>query len=250
MKRTLLIAPAVLLAFSLAGCTGGVQASPTANPAPSAPASSAAAADRVLAQAEEGQDLGNGRPTVSYDGLMVRRRVVVAVHTALDADIASIRKRLDAAAAARGTALSAISPDVLEPAVLQQMVPEVIVALPPTATPDDGRIIVIGSVNGDVMPFPGGAAYALTKSAVQGMVRGLARDFGPRGITVNAIQPGPTDTDMNPASGPMADQMHSFMAIKRHIRGDEIAELTAYLAGPHAAMMTGALHTIDGGMGA
>jgi len=116
--------------------------------------------------------------------------------------------------------------------------------------PDDGRIIVIGSVNGDVMPFPGGAAYALTKSAVQGMVRGLARDFGPRGITVNAIQPGPTDTDMNPASGPMADQMHSFMAIKRHIRGDEIAELTAYLAGPHAAMMTGALHTIDGGMGA
>jgi cyclic-di-GMP-binding biofilm dispersal mediator protein len=116
--------------------------------------------------------------------------------------------------------------------------------------PDDGRIIVIGSVNGDVMPFPGGAAYALTKSAVQGMVRGLARDFGARGITVNAIQPGPTDTDMNPASGPMADLMHSYMAIKRHIRGEEIAELTAYIAGPHAAMMTGALHTIDGGMGA
>jgi hypothetical protein len=146
MKRTLLIAPVVLLAFSLAGCTGGVQASPAANPAPTPPASSPAttadAADRVLAQAEEGQDLGNGRPTVSYDGLMVRRRVVVAVHTALDADIAGIRKRLDAAAAARGTALSAISPDVLEPAVLQQMVPEVIVALPSTATPDDGRFIV------------------------------------------------------------------------------------------------------------
>ncbi|MET3936518.1 hypothetical protein [Arthrobacter sp. OAP107] len=142
MKRTLLIAPAVLLAFSLAGCTGGVQASPAANPAPSAPASSAAAADRVLAQAEEGQDLGNGRPTVSYDGLMVRRRVVIAVHAGLEADVAGIRKRLDAAAAARGTVLSAISPDVLEPAVLQQMVPEVTVALPSTATPDDGRTIV------------------------------------------------------------------------------------------------------------
>ena len=116
--------------------------------------------------------------------------------------------------------------------------------------PDGGRIIAVGSVNGDVMPFPGGAAYALTKSAVQGMVRGLARDFGPRGITVNAIQPGPTDTDMNPAGGPMAELMHSFMAIKRHIRGDEIAEFAAYLAGPHAAMMTGAMHTIDGGMGA
>jgi cyclic-di-GMP-binding biofilm dispersal mediator protein len=116
--------------------------------------------------------------------------------------------------------------------------------------PDGGRIIVLGSVNGDVMPFPGGAAYALTKSAIQGMVRGLARDFGPRGITVNAIQPGPTDTDMNPAGGPMAELMHSFMAIKRHIRSDEIAEFAAYLAGPHAAMMTGAFHTVDGGMGA
>jgi cyclic-di-GMP-binding biofilm dispersal mediator protein len=115
---------------------------------------------------------------------------------------------------------------------------------------DDGRIIVIGSVNGDRMPFAGGAAYALTKSAMQGMVRGLARDFGGRGITVNSIQPGPTDSDMNPADGPMADTMHSFMAIKRHARGGEIAELTAYLAGPHGAMITGSMQTIDGGFGA
>ena len=82
------------------------------------------------------------------------------------------------------------------------------------------------------------------------MVRGLARDFGARGITVNCIQPGPVDTDMNPADGPMADTMHGFMAIKRHIRSDEIAELTAYIAGPHGAMMTGAMHSIDGGFGA
>lgn len=115
--------------------------------------------------------------------------------------------------------------------------------------PDNGRIIVIGSVNGDTMPFAGGAAYALTKSAVQGMVRGLARDFGARGITVNSIQPGPVDTDMNPANGPMADTMHGLMAIKRHVHADEVAELTAYVAGPHGAMMTGAMHTIDGGMG-
>ena len=116
--------------------------------------------------------------------------------------------------------------------------------------PDNGRIIVIGSINGDTMPFQGGAAYALTKSAVQGMVRGLARDFGPRGITVNSIQPGPVDTDMNPADGPMAEFMHGFMAIKRHIHADEVAELTAFVAGPHGAMMTGAMHTIDGGFGA
>jgi cyclic-di-GMP-binding biofilm dispersal mediator protein len=114
---------------------------------------------------------------------------------------------------------------------------------------DHGRIIVIGSVNGDRIPFAGGAAYALTKSAVQGMVRGLARDFGARGITVNAVQPGPTDSDMNPADGPMADLMHSFMAIKRHAHTSEIAELTAFVAGPHGAMITGSLQTIDGGFG-
>lgn len=112
---------------------------------------------------------------------------------------------------------------------------------------DGGRMIVIGSCNADRMPFPGGAAYALTKSAMQGMVRGLARDFGARGITVNAIQPGPVDTDMNPADGPMKDMMHGFMAIKRHARTDEIAGMAAYLASEEAAIVTGACHTIDGG---
>jgi cyclic-di-GMP-binding biofilm dispersal mediator protein len=115
---------------------------------------------------------------------------------------------------------------------------------------ENGRIIVIGSVNGDRMPFPGGAAYALTKSAVQGMVRGLARDFGDRGITVNAVQPGPTNSDMNPADGPMAELMHSQMAIKRHAQVSEIAELTAFIAGPHGAMITGSFQSIDGGFGA
>lgn len=69
--------------------------------------------------------------------------------------------------------------------------------------PEGGRIIVIGSVNGDRMPVPGMAAYALSKSALQGLARGLARDFGPRGITVNVVQPGPIDTDANPENGPM-----------------------------------------------
>lgn len=116
--------------------------------------------------------------------------------------------------------------------------------------PDGGRIIVIGSVNGDRMPFAGGAAYALTKSALQGLARGLARDFGPRGITVNIVQPGPTDTDMNPADGDFADAMRGFMAIPRYATSEEIAGLTAYLAGPEAAIITGAMHTIDGGFGA
>lgn len=116
--------------------------------------------------------------------------------------------------------------------------------------PEGGRIIVIGSVNGDRMPVPGMAAYALSKSALQGMARGLARDFGPRGITMNVVQPGPIDTDANPADGPMKDLLHGFMAIKRHGRPEEVASMVAWLAGPEAGFVTGAMHTIDGAFGA
>jgi cyclic-di-GMP-binding biofilm dispersal mediator protein len=116
--------------------------------------------------------------------------------------------------------------------------------------PEGGRIIVIGSVNGDRMPVPGMASYALSKSALQGMARGLARDFGPRGITINIVQPGPIDTDANPEDGPMRELMHSFMAIKRHGRPEEVAGMVAWLAGPEAGFVTGAMHTIDGAFGA
>lgn len=116
--------------------------------------------------------------------------------------------------------------------------------------PEGGRIIVIGSVNGDRMPFSGGAAYALSKSALQGMARGLARDFGPRGITINVVQPGPIDTDANPSDGPNKDLMHSFMAIKRHGRPEEVAGMVAWLASEQAGFVTGAMHTIDGAFGA
>jgi len=116
--------------------------------------------------------------------------------------------------------------------------------------PQGGRIIVIGSVNGDRMPVPGMAAYALSKSALQGMARGLARDFGPREITVNVVQPGPIDTDANPADGPMKDMLHGFMALKRHGRPEDVAAMVAWLAGPEAGFVTGAMHTIDGAFGA
>ncbi len=79
------------------------------------------------------------------------------------------------------------------------------------------------------------------------MARGFARDFGHREITVNVIQPGPTDTDMNPASGPLAEQMHAQMAIKKHGTSEDVAQFALYLAGPYAGGITGAMHTIDGG---
>jgi 3-oxoacyl-[acyl-carrier protein] reductase len=113
-----------------------------------------------------------------------------------------------------------------------------------------GRIVNIGSCNADRMPFVGGAAYAMSKSALQGLVQGMARDLGPRGITVNNVQPGPTDTDMNPESGEFGATLHGMMAIERHAHPDEIAGMVAYVASPEAGFVTGASLTIDGGFSA
>ena len=112
---------------------------------------------------------------------------------------------------------------------------------------EGGRIITIGSVNGDRIPIAGGTAYATSKAAVAGLTRALARDLGPRGITVNNVQPGPVETDMNPAEGPFAETLKGFLALKRYGQGDEIAGMVAYLASPEAAYVTGASLTIDGG---
>ena len=115
---------------------------------------------------------------------------------------------------------------------------------------DGGRIINIGSTNADRMPFAGGGVYAMSKSALVGLTKGLARDLGPRGITINNVQPGPVDTDMNPASGDFAESLIPLMAVGRYGHVEEIASFVAYLAGPEAGYITGASLTIDGGFGA
>jgi 3-oxoacyl-[acyl-carrier protein] reductase len=117
-------------------------------------------------------------------------------------------------------------------------------ALPHLST--GSRIITTGSVVADRAGFPGASVYSMTKGAVAAMTRGLARDLGPRGITVNVIQPGPTDTDMNPDEDTRA-MLRPLMALGRTGKDTEIASLVAYLAGPESSFITGAALTIDGG---
>jgi 3-oxoacyl-[acyl-carrier protein] reductase len=112
-----------------------------------------------------------------------------------------------------------------------------------------GRVISIGSGAAD-RSFPGYADYSATKAALGGFTRGWARDLGPQGVTVNLIQPGPINTDMNPETGPFAAGMKAATALGRYGQPDEIAAAVAFLAGPEAAYITGATLDVDGGWGA
>jgi 3-oxoacyl-[acyl-carrier protein] reductase len=113
-----------------------------------------------------------------------------------------------------------------------------------------GRIISIGSCVGERDMTPGLAVYSATKAAVKLFTQGLSREVGDRAITVNNIQPGPIDTDLNPASGDWATPQIGFTALKRYGTVDEVAALVAFVASPQAAYITGASLTVDGGTNA
>jgi 3-oxoacyl-[acyl-carrier protein] reductase len=112
---------------------------------------------------------------------------------------------------------------------------------------DGGRIISVGTALSRYTGGPGSTLYTMSKSALAGLTRPLARELGPRGITVNLIQPGPVDTDLNPAGGPFAEGQRAATALGRFGTADEVASLVAYLASADAAFITGTEVVVDGG---
>ncbi len=115
---------------------------------------------------------------------------------------------------------------------------------------DGGRIIMIGSAVGERVMVPGLVPYAATKGAVKIFTQGLSREVGSRGITVNNVQPGPIDTELNPAAGEWAVPQKAQTALNRYGHVDDIAAMVAFVAGPEASYITGANLTVDGGMNA
>src|SRR5580658_4456564 len=115
---------------------------------------------------------------------------------------------------------------------------------------DHGRIIMIGSCVGERVLTPGLVPYSATKGAVKMFTQGLSREVGSRGITVNNVQPGPIDTDLNPAAGDWAVPQKAVTALNRYGHVDEVAALVAFVAGPESSYITGANLTVDGGMNA
>ena len=115
---------------------------------------------------------------------------------------------------------------------------------------EGARIITIGSNLAEQVPMQGLSLYSLSKSALTGFTKGLARDLGPKGITVNIVHPGPTDTDMNPANGEYADVLRGLMAIPRFGDPEDIAGFVSWLASAESRFITGAGLTIDGGTNA
>ena len=115
---------------------------------------------------------------------------------------------------------------------------------------DGGRIIMIGSCVGERLMTPGLVPYSATKGAVKMFTQGLSREVGSRGITVNNVQPGPIDTDLNPAAGDWAVPQKAATALNRYGTVDEVAALVAFVAGPESSYITGANLTVDGGTNA
>ncbi|MFD7013752.1 SDR family NAD(P)-dependent oxidoreductase [Streptomyces sp. NPDC059161] len=116
--------------------------------------------------------------------------------------------------------------------------------------PHGGRIVTIGSCMAQRVPGPGGTLYAMSKAALIGLTKALARELGGRGINATLVHPGPIDTDMNPADGPTAPAQSALTSLGRYGVAQEVASMVAYLAGAEASYVTGAELAVDGGYAA
>ncbi|HVJ53834.1 MAG TPA: 3-oxoacyl-ACP reductase family protein [Aliidongia sp.] len=182
----------------------------------------------------------------SADAAAVRASVAHAVEALGGLDIL-----VNNAGIARGGPLEAMSLEDID-AILDVNIRSVVLASQ-AAIPhlgQGGRIINIGSCLAERVAFPGISVYSMSKSALISLTKGLARDLGPRGITVNIVHPGPTDTDMNPADGPQADGQRPLIAVGHYGKPDDIAAAVAFLASPAAGQITGTGLTVDGGVNA
>lgn len=111
-----------------------------------------------------------------------------------------------------------------------------------------GRIILIGSAFGERVPLPGISIYAATKAGLVGFAKGLARDVGPKGITINVIQPGPIDTELNPADGAASESLRAVLAIPAYGKVTDVADLVGFVASEEASYITGTALSVDGGL--
>lgn len=206
-------------------------------------------ADKAQAVADEIRALGRNGVAIAADSASpqaVREAVASSVEKLGGLDIL-----VNNAGIARGGPLEDMSDEDIN-ALIDVNIRGVVFATQAALAhlPDGGRIINIGSCLANHVPMPGIAVYSMTKSALNSLTRGLARDLGPRGITVNLVHPGPTDSDMNPADGEGAETQRQLIALGHYGKAEDIADAVTFLASPAAKHITGTGIDVDGGLNA
>lgn len=206
-------------------------------------------ADKAQAVADEIVALGRRGAAIQADSAnaqAIQQAVTRTVETLGGLDIL-----VNNAGIARGGPLESLSLEDID-ALINVNIRGVVIAIQAALPhlPAGGRIINIGSCLANRVASPGIAVYAMTKSALNSLTRGLARDLGPRGITVNLVHPGPTDSDMNPANGEQADSQRQLIAVGHYGQPDDVAAAVTFLASPVAGQISGTGLDVDGGLNA